>query len=62
MKSMKAHKQFPKNNVVIPKKLINVVLHKLLSSSNWGHMGINHTTARAKNVSSGLARICSDLY
>ena len=48
MKSHKASAPFPQNTVVIPQGLINIVLRNLHSSSSGGHMGINRTTARAR--------------
>ena len=48
MKSHKASAPFPQNAVVIPQGLINVVLRNLHSSSSGGHMGVNRTTARAR--------------
>ena len=38
----------PQNTVIIPQGLINVVLYNLHSSSSRGHMGLNRTTARAR--------------
>ena len=48
VKSHKDSAPFPQNTVVIPQGLINIVLHNLHSSSSGGHMGINRTTARAR--------------
>ena len=48
IKSHKASAPFPQNTVVIPQGLINVVLRNLHSSSSGGHMGVNRTTARAR--------------
>ena len=48
MKSHIASAPFPQNAAVIPQGLINGVLRNLHSSSSGGHMGVNRTTARAR--------------
>ena len=48
VKSSNVSQQLPKNNVVIPQGLIDVVIRNLNSSFSGGHMGVNRTVSTAR--------------